>query len=188
MKAAGLPDSLTVINGPEDGTEFPITQREFLIGRDDTCAVNLRLDTAIRRIHARAFAVADGYRIRSLGREPVYVNGKRASTIRSQIARSGDILRAGHTELVLECSADGLASRSRGISLESDFVWALRRGAVQAGRLLRAALRLPGRLLRGRMLAAMACGIALYWFVPEIRYQVSVFWWHVQEAIYGIFG
>ena len=188
MKAAGLPDSLTVLNGPEDGTEFSITQREFLIGCGDGCAVNVRLDTAIAHIHARVSAVADGYRIRSVGSESIYVNGKRASAIRSQVARAGDVLRAGHTELVLECSSDGLASRSRGIALENDLVWALRRGGLHLGRLLQRAMRLPGRLLRGRMLLASICALALYWFVPEVRYQVSVFWWRVQEVFYSIFG
>ncbi len=68
MKAAGLPDTLTVVNGPEDGTEFALTQREFLIGSDYACSVYLRLDTAIESVHGRACVVAD-----SLG--SLHVNG-----------------------------------------------------------------------------------------------------------------
>ena len=173
MRAAGLPDTLTVINGPEDGTEFALTQREFLIGSDAACSVNLRLDTAVEAMHGRASAVADGYRVRSAGETPVYVNGKPASIVRSQIVRAGDILRVGRTELVLECSADGLASRNRGITLENDFIWALRQAAVRAGRIVRLATRLSVRggraLLRGRILTLLIGASALYWLVPGVR-------------------
>ena len=176
MKAAGLPDTLTVINGPEDGTEFALTQREFLIGSDNACSVNLRLDTGIEAVHGRASAVADGYRVRSAGETPVYVNGKPASIVRSQIARAGDILRVGHTELVLECSVDGLASRNRGVRLENDFTWALRRAALRAGQIVRLATRLSVRggraLLRARILSVFLGASMLYWLVPGFRQWV----------------
>lgn len=176
MKAAGLPDTLTVVNGPEDGTEFALTQREFLIGSDYACSVNLRLDTAIESVHGRVSAVADGYRVRSAGETPVYVNGKRASFVRSQIARAGDILRVGHTELVLECSVDGLASRNRGVALENDFTWAVRGAALRAGRIARLATRLilrAGRaVFRGRIFFVLLGAFTLYSLVPAIRHWV----------------
>ncbi len=177
MKAAGLPDTLTVVNGPEDGTEFALTHREFLIGSDNDCSVNLRLDTAIEAVHGRVSAVADGYRVRSAGETPVYVNGKRTSIVRSQIVRAGDILRVGRTELVLECSVDGLASRNRGVTLENDFAWALRRAAVRAGRIARLATRLSFRggraLFRGRLLTLLVAAFALYWLFPGFRHWLG---------------
>lgn len=187
MRAAGLPDTLTVINGPEDGTEFALTQREFLIGSDNACSVNLRLDRDIEAVHGRASAVADGYRVRSAGETPVYVNGKVASIVRSQIVRAGDVLRVGHTELVLECSADGLASRNRGITLENDFMWALRRGALRAGGIARLLTRLGARavgtLLRGRISTLFIGCFLLYWLVPGFRDWVWAMW----NRIVGIF-
>ncbi len=187
MKAAGLPDTLTVVNGPEDGTEFALTHREFLIGSDNDCSVNLRLDTAIEAVHGRVSAVADGYRVRSAGETPVYVNGKRTSIVRSQIARAGDILRVGRTELVLECSADGLASRNRGVTLENDFTWAVRRAAVRAGRIARLATRLSFRggraLFKGRLLTLLIGACVLYWVVPGVRYWV----WDILRRLDSIF-
>ena len=159
MRAAGLPDTLTVINGPEDGTEFALTQREVLIGSHSSCSVNPRLDTGVEEIHGRVSAVADGYRVRSAGGRPVYVNGKAASIVRSQIVRAGDVLRVGHTELVLECSEDGLASRHRGVTLENDFTWALRRAAHHGvgitGTLSRLGYRAVQIILARRMLTLL---------------------------------
>ena len=191
MIAEGTPDSLTVINGPEDGTEFPITQREFLIGRDSSCMVNPRLDTAIEGVHGRGSAVADGYSIRNSGGTPIYVNGRRAGVIRSRIARAGDVLRIGHTDLILECSADGVASRSRGIALESDAAWALRHAASYSVRFLRLMARVTMRslskLYRNKFLILMIAGL-LYWFVPEFRHWVIEMWWSVRGALGSLFG
>ncbi len=183
MKAAGLHDTLTVINGPEDGTEFSLTQAEFIIGSDAACAVNPRLDTAIEANHARASAVADGYRVRSLGSRPIYVNGKAASVVRSQIAHAGDVLRVGSTELVLECSADGRASRNRGIAIEDDFTWALRCGVLRAGRCARLAVRLMmlacRSLLKHKAIAVLLAALALYRFVPGFREWATEAWHRV---------
>lgn len=187
MKAAGLHDTLTVINGPEDGTEFPLTQAEFIIGSGTVCAVNPRLDTAIEAIHARASAVADGYRVRSLGHTPIYVNGKATSVIRSQIAHAGDVLRVGSTELVLECSVDGRASRNRGIAIENDFAWALRCGALRAGRIVSLATRLTMRacrsLLKHKVIVALLAAFALYRFVPGFREWASEAWHRLGELL-----
>jgi len=126
MNGQNLPDRFEVLNGPEDGTEFPLTRSPLDIGANPACAVHLRLDPQIRSFHARVTAVADGYRIRRLTGAPVYVNGKRAGLIRSRTVRSGGIVHAGATQLALECAPDGLAGRTHGLSSESDLGWALR--------------------------------------------------------------
>lgn len=120
------PDLLEIINGPEDGTEFPISRAPVILGSDFGCAVNVRLDEDVQSLHARLTAVSDGYRVRKLRGGVLKVNGKNAGVIRSRILREGDILRAGNTELYLRCAADGLAKRSRGLPTENDVAWCLR--------------------------------------------------------------
>ena len=186
MRAAGMPDAFTVINGPEDGTEFAISQRQFLIGHDSACAVNPRLDVAIEDVHGRCAAVADGYSLRNSGRSPIDVNGKAAGMIRSQIARAGDVIRIGHTELILECSADGIASRSRGIALESDAAWALRHATtfgVDATRWTGdKIMRTMSGMMRNKFSLFMVAG-ALYLFVPEFRNFATNVWWSMRGLL-----
>ena len=173
MKEAGFPDTLTVVNGPEDGAEFPITRAPFSIGQDATCAVGLRLDNTIQRVHARATSAADGYRIRGATGAPVYVNGKRAGMARSRILRSGDSLRIGYTDLVLECAPDGLASRSRGLVLESDLVWTLRRAFSTASDamtgLVKLGVAVPVFAYRHWRLGAIVGAVALYFLFPPFH-------------------
>lgn len=190
MGAPGYPDCFIVINGPEDGTEFPIARAPFNIGQDPSCAVNVRLDTTVRPIHARATLVSDGYRIRSKEGVPVYVNGKPAGTIRSRIVRSGGVIQLGHTLLVLECAPDGLAGRSRGIDTANDFVWAAREGAHQFARLARAALRVAlrtaARLVTSWM-GVVAVLILLYtfwpWFHAWVNYLLQSVYYHLINSL-----
>lgn len=120
------PDVLEIINGPEDGTEFPISRAPVIIGSDQGCAVNVRLDEAVQQFHARLTAVGDGYRVRKIHGGNLTVNGKSAGLIRSRILREGGVLCAGNTEIYLRCAPDGLAKRSRGLPTESDLVWLFR--------------------------------------------------------------
>ena len=119
-------DLFQAINGPEDGAEYPVTRVSFDIGSDASCVVHLRMDPLVKYFNARATAVPDGYRVRRLTGAPVWVNGRRAGRVRSRVMRSGDILRVGQTELVLECVPGGVASRSRGLPMEGDVAWAAR--------------------------------------------------------------
>ncbi|HIJ64972.1 MAG TPA: hypothetical protein HPP77_03395 [Candidatus Hydrogenedentes bacterium] len=173
---AGYPDCFVVVNGPEDGTEFPIARAPFFIGKDPACAVNVRLDTAVQPIHARCTVVSDGYRIRSKDGSTVLANGKPAGAVRSRIVRSGGWVQVGHTLLVLECSPDGLASRSRGIDTQNDFAWAAREAArklASVGRgLFRIVVRAAGRLL-GSWLGILAVLILLYMFWPWFRMWIN---------------
>ena len=192
MRASGEPDAFVVVNGPEDGAEFPVVRAPFHIGFDPSCAVNIRLDTAVRGFGALVTAVSDGYRIRRTDRSPVYVNGKRAGAFRSRIVRSGGSIQIGHTLLCLECSADGLARRSHGIVSESDFGWAVQRvlvGIFRAGvRLFGGVLRIVGRILTS-WLAMAAIVFLLYEFWPAFHGIVSslfrTVYYTVMRAIYN---
>lgn len=126
MNFMPTPDSLEVINGPEDGVEFPIIRTPIDAGADPLCALNLCLDQKIADHHARITVVSEGYRVRRLDKAPVWVNGEPAGMVYSQILRPGNILKLGDTELILRCSPDGLAMRSRGVSTEEDLVWAVK--------------------------------------------------------------
>ena len=59
MSMGVRPDAFIVVNGPQDGTEFPIMRAPFNIGQDSTCAVNVRLDGAVRGFHATASQVGE---------------------------------------------------------------------------------------------------------------------------------
>ena len=137
---------LEIINGPEDGTEFPINRAPVIAGSDQSCGVNVRLDETVQRVHARLTAVGDGYRVRKIRAGHLSVDGKAAGMIRSRVLREGGVLRIGNTELYLRCAPDGLAKRSRGLPTENDLVWCLR---LLAGKTWRA-LRWLGSFSRGR--------------------------------------
>ena len=190
MSAQSAPDRLEVVNGPEDGTEFPIARAPFDIGADPGCAVSLRLDRNVRHYHARATVVSDGYRIRRLGPGPVYVNGRRAGVVRSRVIRTGDLVQVGGTQLSLQCAPGGLASRSHGLPTESDIGWALRllvRGAV---RTLRGGLRSLRSLFGGFFWPAVAIGVVVLvlaifrpWLLQRFWYQATDI---VQDLIYRV--
>lgn len=120
------PDMLEIINGPEDGTEFPINRAPVIVGSDLDCAVNVRLDDFVQHHHARLTAVSDGYRVRKIRGGNLAVDGRQAGMIRSRVLREGNVLQVGNTELYLRCAPDGLAKRSRGLPTESDLVWCVR--------------------------------------------------------------
>lgn len=163
------PDQFEVVNGPEDGTAFPITRTPVDIGSDPGCAVFLRFDKNVKAFHARVTVVSEGYRIRRKSNAPILVNGKRAGLVWSRIVRSGGIVRVGDTELVLQCAREGLASRSFGLPSESDLGWALRLLFRESMLALRAPRRILlaflGRFFWLFVVAAIAVG-ALAYFRP----------------------
>lgn len=124
--AGGYPDAFEIVNGPEDGTEFPVTRTPVDIGADPGCGVLIQCDKSVQRFHARVTVVSEGYRIRKLHGGPIYVDGRRAGALRSRIARNNSLITVGGTELMLRCAPDGLASRSHGLPTESDLGWTLR--------------------------------------------------------------
>ncbi len=172
MRAAGQADSFVIINGPEDGTEFPIVRAPFHVGSDIGCAVQVRLDRDVEEYHALVTVVSDGYRVRKINRQAVYINGRRVGTLKSRIVRNGGVLQIGHTLIAVDCSPDGLARRSRGIVSESDFGWAAQAGATHAWKLVRRltgfALELVVRFLTS-WVAVVSLLILLFLFWPAFH-------------------
>lgn len=170
-------DTLTVINGPEDGTSFALAHRSFAIGASEDCAVMIRLDRLVREVHARAEVVSEGYRLRSARGATLFVNGRPVGTIRSRVARHGDIVRAGGTELVVNCTADGLAQRSRGIRRRSDLFWAGRaaiRSVAAASRSIGDVAGCVARLAWRRWIWWIVLGgVILYLSSPQFRTAMS---------------
>jgi hypothetical protein len=173
MKLAGLPDTLMIINGPQDGIEFPITARTLAVGSEVGSGIQISLDSSVALHHAAVTPVGNGYRVRGLCNRIVSVGGKKAGRIKSRILRHGDILKVGHTELVLECSVDGLASRSEGISFENDLIWAARHFGKRVSLIgyhgLRYLGRIPYFLMRHWFLTGAAVSYLLYQYVPAAR-------------------
>lgn len=183
------PDMLEIINGPEDGTEFPINRAPVIVGRDPGCAVNVRLDETVQPLHARLTAVGDGYRVRKVRSGYLSVNGKPAGMIRSRILREGGILQVGNTELSLCCAPDGLARRSRGLPTENDFVWFVRIVGGKLGRALWRAAAIRGRKARFvrwlliLFVLAMAAGYVRPGLLAEVLYYIRVAWSTVLHQI-----
>jgi hypothetical protein len=176
---SALNDTLIIINGPEDGTEFPLTRSPLQIGMDSSCVGNIRLDASVQPVHARVSAVSNGYRIRAIAGK-TWVNGKRVGAVRSRILRKGDLLRVGQTSMCLECAPGGLASRSQGIQTESDYVWALRQGVSGLWALLRGSASTVGRIgdMRGagnvvvRRLVRWIMMLVILYVAYRVLYQV----------------
>ncbi len=186
MYATPNADRFEIINGPEDGTEFPLTRSPFELGADPGCAVHSRLDEDVKLYHARASVVSKGYCIRSLAGAQVWVNGKRAGRIRSRVARAKDVVRIGRTEFVVHLAEGGLASRSYGMRMESDLTYALRSSARGARKLLGS---MGGLLSHGKIrvlvLVAIITATACY-LSPTFRYNFFTYaYWARDWIIYG---
>lgn len=188
--ATGEPDRFEVVNGPEDGTAFHITRTPFDIGADPGCAVSLRLDPDLRRVHARVTVVAEGYRVRRLGNAGVWVNGRRAGLIRSRILRNGGVLRVGRTDLYLVAAPDGLASRSYGMPFENDFLWAARLLLRQAGGVVPGIFRFLQDSLGGSLkfilpLVVLLFVIEYFWpgILVEARHAAANAWYTLRHWV-----
>lgn len=180
MIGSDYADVFEVVNGPEDGAEFPVPRTPVDIGSDPGCGVHISLDPDVKWFHARVTVVSDGYRVRRLTGGPVYVNGKRAGVIRSRIARNGGIVQVGNTELALRCASGGLAGRSVGLPSESDLGWLLRiifRKTGFAARVIYRGLRaLLGRFFWWLVILGGA-GTAMWFFRPALFYRL---WYQLQ--------
>lgn len=124
MNALRQSDCFIAVNGPEDGTEFPVIRSPFMIGTDNACAVNPRLDSTVAEMHAMVSVVSEGYVVRSIKNARVYVDGKRVGTLLSRVIRQGGYIQVGNTLFCLECADDGLSRRSKGVGSISDMRYA----------------------------------------------------------------
>lgn len=179
-------DCFIVINGPEDGTSFPVVRAPFHVGADMSCVVNVRLDPAVKALHALVTVVPEGYRVRRIDTAPVLVDGKKAGMFLSRVVRAGGVVQVGQTQLCLQCAPDGLAGRSHGIVTENDLTWALRKigeWLLSLGKeFFGMARRVFGRLL-GNWFAMAALFGAVYVLSPWVRGWVN---YYVMYAYYMI--
>jgi hypothetical protein len=187
MRTAGQADCFVIVNGPEDGTEFPIVRTPFLIGNDSGCTVNIRLDKGVEAFHAHVSVVSDGYRVRRADHRPVLVNGKLVGALRSRIVRNGGMVQVGQTLIAVDCSPDGLARRSRGIVSESDFGWAIRTAATKligTAQSVAAFLYRTARRILTSWLAVASILALCYLFWPAFRAWVNwvVLWLYYRAA------
>ena len=176
MRSPGQPDCFQVVNGPEDGVEFPLVRSPFEIGQDPRCAVSISLDNSVQEKHALVASVSDGYRVRRLTREPVLVDDRSTGMYRSRVVRDGGYIQVGRTLMVLECAPDGLACRSRGVVSQSDSGWALQHVGRFVLRRVRGILSLVAwavaRLLTS-WLGVLSILVLLYLFWDGFRFQVN---------------
>ncbi|MCC6144186.1 MAG: hypothetical protein IT368_10315 [Candidatus Hydrogenedentes bacterium] len=180
------PDRLEIINGPEDGSSFPLTRTPADVGSDFACAVAPRMDGSIARFQARLTSVSDGYRVRRRGEGKVFVNGRRAGLVRSRLLRHGGVLQVGETFLCLQCGPNGLASRGHGLVADSDLIFVLRQAWRKGGLLV----RLPWRILRATLrrlgwlfILGMGTGMLIWYLRPGWLYTAWLWlhwaWWRV---------
>ena len=178
MSMAPHSDCFVVVNGPEDGTEFPVVRAPLAVGSDPSCAIHLRLDSTVLTTHAQLAAVTGGYRVRRVGAGPVLVDGKAVGAHRSLIVRHGGLVQIGDTLLQLVCAPDGLASRSRTAVAEGDVGWAMRQGFTGTSKglwgFVTAVGWLIGRCLR-RPLVIVIVVVVLLLCWPQCRHTVVSF-------------
>jgi hypothetical protein len=171
-------DVLEIVNGPEDGSEFPLVRSPVDLGNAPSCLVQPRMDRSVSGVLARATVVAEGYRIRRMGGGHLLVDGKRVGRIRSRILRNGGLLVLGDTEFVLITAVGGLASRSHGMPQESDAAWALR---LLVGRLTLLLRRMGGIVVgllpsvSGGFIAFVALVCVALLLLPGLRIQTLFF-------------
>lgn len=163
-------DYLEIVNGPEDGVRYLVTNAAVDVGSADDAGIHLRLDPQIDAKHARLSVISNGYRVRQLGGGEVRVNGKRAGLIRSRVLRSGDELRLGQTSLVLVCAPGGYAMRSHGVQVESDLIWACRAAIRHSWTGTKKLARIIGYV--GRRIGLLPATIALVITLALVRPDV----------------
>ena len=191
MSYEATTDAFVVVNGPEDGAEFPVIKRQVEFGAGPDCSVSVRLDETIADLHARATAVSDGYLIRATGPAPVYVNGRRAGLVFSRIVRHGGRVQLGGTLLVCRCAPEGLARRSRGIRQANDLAWAVRQAGRGVGRVLRSVYKAVRNFVRFRLSGALipiALLVGAYIFYAPFRAWVHQMGAWLGEVTRGILG
>ena len=175
---AGLYDEFEIINGPEDGSSFPLVRVPAYLGASAECAVQVATDPAILPKHVCITAASSGFRLRLVEGDGVLVNGRRAGRVFSRIAREGDVIRVGNTYLVLRTSPEGLARRSLGIAPDSDFLFML----GKLGRVVRLLLRMLFRTARGvfsnvlsMVITLLVIAVLLSFFIPGLKTWIGYY-------------
>lgn len=92
---------LTILNGPLFGKCFAVVDKDYLIGRKDSCDLILKGYRGISRLHARIKQINDEqYKVEDLdSTNGLFVNDKR---YRERALKDGDTLRLGTTRLLVK--------------------------------------------------------------------------------------
>ncbi len=97
---------LTITNGEDAGLMFPLTESEYLIGRQRDNQISLA-DLGVSGHHVRIYRGPDGYAIEDLkSRNGTWLNGARTF---HALLKNGDQIRIGATEMRYEILYEGNA-------------------------------------------------------------------------------
>jgi pSer/pThr/pTyr-binding forkhead associated (FHA) protein len=94
--AAPLPDRFIVVQGPDVGTVFPLTEQKLLVGRGEECQIALD-DASVSRVHLEVIRTEHGLMVLDQGSSNgLRING---TDLPSAMLRSGDLLELGDVRL-----------------------------------------------------------------------------------------
>lgn len=94
--AVALPDRFVVVQGPEVGAVYPLTEQKLLVGRGEECQIALD-DASVSRIHLEVIRTEHGLMVLDQGSSNgLRING---TDLPSAMLRSGDLLELGDVRL-----------------------------------------------------------------------------------------
>src|SRR5688572_13372993 len=96
VSAAQLPDRFVVVQGPNLGTVYPLTEQKLLVGRGEECQIALD-DASVSRVHVEVLRTEHGLMILDQGSSNgLRING---ADLPSAMLRSGDVVELGDVRL-----------------------------------------------------------------------------------------
>lgn len=96
VSAAQLPDRLVVVQGPNVGTVYPLSEHKLLIGRGEECQIAFD-DASVSRVHVEVLRTEHGLMILDQGSSNgLRING---ADLPSAMLRSGDVVELGDVRL-----------------------------------------------------------------------------------------
>lgn len=96
VSAAQLPDRFVVVQGPNLGNVYPLTEQKLLVGRGEECQIALD-DASVSRVHVEVLRTEHGLMILDQGSSNgLRING---ADLPSAMLRSGDVVELGDVRL-----------------------------------------------------------------------------------------
>ncbi len=96
VTVAQLPDRLVVVQGPNLGNVYPLTEQKLLVGRGEECQIALD-DASVSRVHVEVLRTEHGLMILDQGSSNgLRING---ADLPSAMLRSGDVVELGDVRL-----------------------------------------------------------------------------------------
>jgi pSer/pThr/pTyr-binding forkhead associated (FHA) protein len=90
--------SLIVISGPNEGDYYPLGQRTIVVGRQETCPVQVRDERASRKHLQVRFENGKHLALDMKSENGVWINNRRVST--ETVLRDNDEIQVGDSRLV----------------------------------------------------------------------------------------